>query len=227
MDTTERSKGATVAEMLIALTVVAFLLAAAITLQTNPTPSFLIPSETGPVHYPACTGPLTWSLHPQGITESGSAVPEETQTWANAFNQLDEATDYTFIQLPNNSAANISIHYTDTPSQSGLSITTTATGYLGIGGISDLTWSGTHWIATESIVVLSPTMLHRWNHLPTLRPWVIRHELGHAIGLGHQHNPSSTMATHFNPLLSQNTYQPEDFAQINMLARTSCPRPSP
>jgi len=189
--------------------------------------SFLIPSETGPVHYPACNGPLTWSLHIPGMKASGSTPATEQRMWQQAFQQLDEATDYTFVQVPNDSAATIAIHYTDRPADLGLPITMLAPGTAGLGGIVDLAWSGTHWIAKGSVVVLNPTDLRRWNHISGLRSWVARHELAHALGLGHQDDPGSTMARKFSRLLSQPTYQDRDFEQLNTLARASCPKPLP
>ena len=189
--------------------------------------SFLIPSETGPVHYPACSGPLTWSLHTPGITDSGSTPVAEHRMWQQAFQQLDDATDYTFVQLPDDSAATISIHYTDRPADLDLPITRLAPGTAGLGGIVDLAWSGTHWIAKGSVVALKPTELRRWNHISGLRSWVARHELAHALGLGHQDDPGSTMARKFSRPLSQPTYQDKDFEQLNTLARASCPKPLP
>jgi len=189
----------------------------------NTTHSFLIPSETGPVHYPACTGPLTWSLHTAGIEQSGSTLERENAMWQQIFTELDDATDYDFQQLPENHDATITLHYTDRPAELNLPVTMLAPGTAGLGGVVDLVWSGTHWIAQGSVVVLDPTALRRWNNVTGLRSWVARHELGHALGLGHQDDPASTMARKFSRLLSQPNYQAHDIEQLNTLARASCP----
>jgi len=61
--------------------------------------SFLIDSVSGPVTYPVCAPPLTWSA---ALPAEWSAAEQEREVaqWRQAFAELTALTDYTFAELP-------------------------------------------------------------------------------------------------------------------------------
>jgi len=191
---------------------------------TNPAAdvTYLIPSETGPVHYPACAGPLTWSINSEEIAGSGSTVRREQAMWTAIFTEVQSQTDYVFQQVDPGTPAHIPIHYAADPIDRGLTTQGLSATTAGLGGITDLGWNGSHWVAHTSIVIMNPTSLRRWAAVRGLREWVARHELGHALGLGHSADQTRIMAPRYNMLFARTTYHPTDIAALQALARHSC-----
>jgi len=185
--------------------------------------AFLITSSTGPVHYPSCAGPISWSLAPDGIAESGSTIHAETMLWLGIFTELEAATEYRFAPLPPDQPATITIHYTDKPANLGLPTTSLELGTAGLGGITAITWSGSHWVAARSAVIMIPNALRSWHFDPSLRHWVARHELGHALGLGHVADRAQIMSPRYQPGVSPVRFGPGDFGTLHQLGILSCP----
>jgi hypothetical protein len=178
--------------------------------------TFLLTTDTGPVRYSSGTGPITWLLEPNGITESGSTLFKETLMWQEIFNDLQTQTGYHFNQIASEGSAKIRISY-------ALGVTDPSAPEVGqipgLGGFTDFTWDGTTWIANSSRIILNSYDLRRYKKMTGLRAWTAMHELGHALGLGHVADPTQIMMPCYNPLFPLGAYGLGDLAGLQTLSQ--------
>jgi len=196
------------------------------TAHRDPSGAFLIDSATGPVHFPACPGPITWSLDPSGIADSGTDVPAEVDRWQQAFTELAATTNYRFTQVAANdefSPPHITITYASSAAYSASTGTPAGSGHVGSAGITAIGWNGTRWVAERAQVTFNVDQLRRWPAASGMRAWVIRHELAHALGLDHVAERGHLMAERYLPRVSPTTFEPTHITDLAALGRIDCP----
>lgn len=190
-----------------------------------------------PMRYGTCR-PIVWTLDPTLVQQSGVSFDSEVARWTGIFQEVAAVTGYQFqyqateaglgsLIAPGawNTAIGPGTDHADVDillayrTVGGTNGYADLAGQMGLGGVGRVSYREGAWAMDTSVALFNADAMR--NADPVTRIGAMRHELGHALGLGHVDAAGQVMGASGNA--KHVTWQGGDVQGLQTLAAMPCP----